>query len=281
VAEKELAPFGDAAVIRLKNPISADLAVMRTNVVASLLRNAAANLRQRVEDVRLYELARAYHPQAPASGDAPSTEAQEVAGVLLGRRSPVGWAAGGDVVDFYDAKAAVEGVLASLGIAGARFEAHGRGGWLHPRTSARVGAGAETLGEVGELHPRVAAAFELPRGVLAFRLSFDALARAARLMPQYRGVPRFPAVLRDLAVVVQDEVQAEAVLAAVREEPLVEDATLFDVYKGAPIPAGKKNLALAIRYRASDRTLTDAEADAAHARIVKRLVAAVGAELRG
>jgi phenylalanyl-tRNA synthetase beta chain len=88
-------------------------------------------------------------------------------------------------------------------------------------------------------------------------------------------------VLRDLAVVVANEVAARSVLDGVRAEPLVEDVTLFDVYKGAPIPDGKKNLAMAIRYRAADRTLTDAEADAAHGRIVERLAADLGAELRG
>jgi phenylalanyl-tRNA synthetase beta chain len=88
-------------------------------------------------------------------------------------------------------------------------------------------------------------------------------------------------VLRDLAVIVADGVRSEDVLGAVRQEPLVEDATIFDVYTGAPIPAGKKNLALAIRYRAPERTLTDAEADAAHASIVKRLAERLGAELRG
>jgi phenylalanyl-tRNA synthetase beta chain len=88
-------------------------------------------------------------------------------------------------------------------------------------------------------------------------------------------------VLRDLAVVVGDAVTAASVEALVREEPLVEAVTLFDVYRGAPLPPGKKNLALAITYRAPDRTLTDAEADAAHARIVKRLTAQLGAELRG
>jgi phenylalanyl-tRNA synthetase beta chain len=291
VAEKDLSPLGNggaggkgrAAGIPLKNPISADLAVMRTSLVPSLLRNAALNRRQRVEDVRLYEIARVYHPRPERSeGDAPAAEPVEVAGVLLGRRSPVGWAQPSEPVDFHDAKAATEAVLERLGIAGARFQARG-GGWLHPRVSAVVLApeGDDVLGEVGEIHPRVAAAFDLPRGVLAFRLSQDALLRGARLVPQYRGIPRHPAVLRDLAVVVADEVQAAAVLGAVREESLVEDATLFDVYKGAPIPAGKKNLALAIRYRAPDRTLTDAEADAAHARIVSRLTAKLGAELRG
>jgi phenylalanyl-tRNA synthetase beta chain len=283
VAERDLAPLGVGAGIPLKNPISADLAVMRTSLIPSLLKNAALNRRQRVEDVRLYEIARVYRPRdGAAGGDAPASESTEIAAVLVGRRSPVGWAQGGDPVDFHDAKAAAVAVLERLGISAARFRAKASG-WLHPRVSAVVLApeGDEVLGELGELHPRVAAAFDLPRGVLAFRLVVDALLGAARIVPEYAGIPRHPAVLRDLAVVVADEVQSEAVLGAVREEPLVEDATLFDVYKGAPIPAGKKNLALAIRYRAPDRTLTDAEADAAHARIVERLAGKLGAELRG
>jgi phenylalanyl-tRNA synthetase beta chain len=292
VAEKALAAFGGEVVtgdgtgralgIALKNPISAELAVMRTSLVPSLLGNTALNRRQRVEDVRLYEIARVYRSRAPESGrDEPSEEPAHVAGVLAGRRTPAGWSAPADPVDFYDAKAAVAAVLEALGIAGVRWRPRG-GGWLHPRTSARVFTKDEQLlGELGELHPRVADAFELPRGVLAFELSLDALAREAHLVPAHGGIPRFPAVLRDLAVVVDDAVEAEAVLAAVREEPLVEETLLFDVYRGAPIPAGKKNLALAIRYRAPDRTLTDADADAAHARIVKRLVTDVRAELRG
>ncbi|GAO05170.1 phenylalanine--tRNA ligase subunit beta [Anaeromyxobacter sp. PSR-1] len=284
VAARDLEPLAAGLAadgIALRNPISADLAVMRTSLVPSLLRNAAHNRRQRVEDVRLYEIARAYGPRAAATaGDAPSHEATEVAGVLLGRRSPVGWAVGGDVADFHDAKAAVQGLLEALGVE-ASWSAPGPG-WLHPRTSAALRApGGAALGELGELHPRVAEAFELPRGVLAFRLSLDALLAAARLVPQYRPIPRLPAVLRDVAVVVEDAVTAAAVEALVREEPLVEAVILFDVYKGAPLPPGRKNLALAITYRAPDRTLTDAEADAAHGRIVARLRERVGAELRG
>ncbi len=290
VAAKELEPFelhvatgdgsGRALGIGLKNPISAELSVMRTSLVPSLLRNLAHNRRQRVEDVRLYEIASVYHPH-PDPKDRPTAESVELAGVLAGRRSPTGWAAGADAVDFYDAKAAVAGVLEALGVE-ARWEP-GAGAWLHPRGSARVLArdGDDVVGEVGELHPRAAAAFDLPRGAFAFRLSLDALLRHAQLVPQHRPIPRLPAVLRDLAVVVDDAVTAASVDAAVREEPLVEGVTLFDVYRGAPLPAGKKNLAFAISYRAPDRTLTDAEADAAHARIVERLRAKLGAELRG
>jgi phenylalanyl-tRNA synthetase beta chain len=294
VAEKDLAPFGEVSAvdglrtvsaIRLQNPISAELAVMRTTLVASLLKNAANDRRQRVEDVRVYEIARTYVPRSvTAELDAPATEALQIAGVLLGRRHPASWATAGDPVDFHDAKAAVTAVLESLGIVGERWSA-GADLWLHPRASARVEIGTgdakEVLGVVGELHPRVAAAFELPRGVHAFELHVDGLARHARFVPRYAPIPRLPAVLRDLAVVVPEAVEAETVLAAVREEPLVEDAALFDVYRGAPIPAGRKNLALAIRYRASDRTLTDADADAAHGRIVTRLTERLGAELRG
>jgi phenylalanyl-tRNA synthetase beta chain len=182
-------------------------------------------------------------------------------------------------VDFHDARAAVAGVLEGLGVTDVRWKAPAAS-WLHPRTSAAILLGEDLLGEVGEIHPRVAAAFELPRGVLAFELHLDALLRAARLVPQYRPIPRVPAVLRDLAVVVDDAATAASIEAIVREEPLVESVVIFDVYKGPPLPAGKKNLAFAISYRAPERTLTDADADAAHARIVRRLAEKLGAELR-
>jgi len=289
VAARELEPFGRAVAtgdgsgralgVALKNPISADLAVMRTSLVPSLLKNLVTNRRQRVEDVRLYEIARVYRP-SPKPEDAPSVEPLVAGGVLLGRRHPLCWAVPKDPLDFYDAKAVVSGVLESLGMGGVEWRAPGEG-WLHPRQSAGLFVGGDLLGEVGELHPRVAAAFDLPRGIFAFELELDALLRAATLVPQYRPIPRLPAVLRDLAVVVDEGVRAASVEGFVREEPLVEDVTLFDVYRGTPLPPGKKNLALAIRYRSPDRTLTDAEADAAHARIVERLSRQVGAELRG
>ncbi len=284
VAPQDLAPLGDGPrAVPLRNPISADLALMRTSLVPSLLRNAAHNLRQRVTDVRLYEVAHVYGaPEPGAGGDEPAAEDDRLGGVAVGRRSPLGWAAGADAVDFHDVKAAIESLLDGLGISGARWRGGGPA-WLHPRSAATLEIAAngapEPAGIAGEIHPRTAAAFDLPPGVFAFELRLSPLVAHALLVAPYRGVPRFPAVLRDLAVVVAEAATAEKVLGLVREEALVEEVTLFDVYRGAPIPEGRKSLAMAIRYRAADRTLTDDEADAAHARIVDRLRAA-GAELR-
>jgi phenylalanyl-tRNA synthetase beta chain len=283
VAPAELAVLDPGArPVALKNAISTELSVMRTSLVPSLLRNAALNLRQRVDDVRLYEVARTY-AGLPGPGDEPAQERVRIAGVLLGRRSPLGWAVGGERVDYYDAKAVVARVLDVLGISGATF-VPGGASWSHPRQSAGLRRpDGSTYGCLGEIHPRVAAAFGLPRGVLAFELDLAMLVADARLVPRHESIPRFPAVLRDLAVVVEERVQAAEVIAAVKAEPLIEEAMLFDVYTGAPLPAGKKNLALALRYRAAERTLTDAEVDAAHARIVERLrlEPSIRAELRG
>jgi phenylalanyl-tRNA synthetase beta chain len=273
-----------ARPIALANPISADMAVMRTSLVGSLLRNVAHDRRQGLETVRVYEIASVYLPRADAERNPPADERRRVCGVLAGRRSPVSWGVSGDPVDFYDAKAAVESALAALGVRDARVQVDPSTKWLHPRSAGAVLlADGTRAGAVGEIHPRTAAAFELPRGVFAFELEVEPLVAAMQLVAPYAPVPRLPPLLRDLAVVVEDRVRAADVLAVVRAEPLVDDVSLFDVYTGAPIPAGKKNLAMAISYRAADRTLTDAEADAAHARILERLRSdpAVAAELRG
>ncbi len=289
VAPADLEPLGEGGgAIALRNPISAEMAVMRTSLVPSLLRNVAFNRRHRVEDVRLYEVASVYRSRPPGSpADVPAREEARLACVALGRRSPRGWAVGDDPFDFADLKAVLEGLLESLGLGPAELRVGGPP-WLHPTSACAVelaleGGARQRLGVAGEVHPRVAGAFELPPGVQALDLSLDALLAEARLAPAFRGVPRFPALLRDLAVVVAEDVAARRVMEVARDEPLVEEVTLFDVYRGAPVPAGHKNLAMSIRYRSRERTLTDGEADAAHARIVERLRAdpAIRAELRG
>jgi phenylalanyl-tRNA synthetase beta chain len=128
----------------------------------------------------------------------------------------------------------------------------------------------------------VTKALGLPEGIYAFELDTQPLYAAAKLVPEYHPLPRFPAVLRDLAVVVPLELRNDEVRQVILEVggPLVEDAALFDVYTGKPIPEGRKNVAYAIRYRSPERTLTDAEVTEAHGRIIAEVNQRLGAALR-
>jgi phenylalanyl-tRNA synthetase beta chain len=287
LAPGDLDPLGGPEPLLLRNPISAELAAMRTALVPSLLRNLSRNLRRGNEGARLYELARTYRARGGGAGDPPAEEELRLAAVLLGRRYPHGWSsplealegkprASDPDLDFYDARGAVEVVGEALGVRLGFARPAAPPPWLHPRSACAVlSPSGSPLGLLGEIHPRVAAAFDLPRQVLALELSAEALLAEARLLPSYRPVSAFPAVTRDFAIEVDAAVPAAAVeraVAAFAGEAPVEEWTLFDVYSGGELGRrGKKSVAVYLRYRAPDRTLTDAEVDELHARIVERL----------
>jgi phenylalanyl-tRNA synthetase beta chain len=205
-----------------------------------------------------------------------------VAGLVWGERQGRTWTAKDARMDFFDAKGAVEAVLHALRVEGVRFS-QAEAPAYHPRATAQVSlADGTALGFVGEVHPRVTKALGLPEGVFVFELDTDPLYAAARLVPAYHSLPRFPSVLRDMAVVVPLELRNDEVLRVIREVggALVEEAWIFDVYTGKPIPEGRKNLAYAIRYRSPERTLTDAEVTEAHQRIVSEVNQRLGGSLR-
>ncbi len=267
--------------IAVKNPLSLDQAVMCTTRLAGLLQNVKRSLNRQVADVRLYELGRIYLPQKEKGAKTPADEQRMLTGVMVGSRTPQQWGQPAQAVDFFDLKGALEQVLEASGIKGAQF-VPARSAILHPRSAAELKVGEVSLGTMGELHPKVAQALDMPRGVYVFELRCEALEQVAQLVPASKGVPRFPAVLRDIALILDDQVAAAAVEAEIRSAGggLVEEALLFDQYRGQNIPAGKKSLAYAIRYRAADRTLTDEETLQAQGRIVARLGEKFGAELR-
>jgi phenylalanyl-tRNA synthetase beta chain len=276
----------DVRPIALRNPLVQDQSVMRTTLLAGLLRNVGHNLRHGVGSLRLYETGRVYlpltSPPHAKPGDATFEVDQEPRRLALVAVGPRGknWTGGHEPLDFYDLKGAVEDVIEGLGLASRVTWTRATGvPWLHPRSATELPG----FGVLGEIHPALADAFDVPRGLIVAELDLDALLSQARLVPEYKGLPRFPASLRDVAIVVDEPVTAAEVLAELRradESHLVEDATIFDVYRGAPLPAGKKNLAFSLRIRASERTLTDEEVNALHASIVQRLQAAFGASLR-
>jgi phenylalanyl-tRNA synthetase beta chain len=270
--------------IPLKNPLSNEQSVMRTSLWQSLLENLSRNLRHQVDSVRLYEIGRVYLPDPEGGqGERPAaTERLELAGVIWGRRAARTWTEKDAQADFFDAKGALETVLSAVHADGVTFHP-AESAPLHPRATAEVRTkeGAH-LGWVGELHPRTAKALSLPEGVYVFSAEWSAVTGVSQLVPRYEGLSRFPATFRDLAVVVPRELRNEEVRQVILEvgRPLVEDASVFDVYSGAPIPEGKKNLAYALTYRVPDRTLTDVEVNEAHGRIVDEVNRRVGAQLR-
>jgi len=269
--------------IAVSNPLSLEQSVMRESLYAGLLQNAARNLRHQPDMLRLYELGRVYRadPEGGKQRRPVAKEPLHVAGVLWGLREGRTWTSKDAAVDFYDAKGAVEAVLAGLGIRGATYEPR-EGAPYHPRASAAVKVEGEEVGTLGELHPKVAKAMGVPPALYLFELDVDALGKRARLTPAFQEFGKYPAVLRDLAVVVDAGMPQEALRAVIREVggALLEDATVFDVYAGKQIPEGKKNVAYALRYRAADRTLTDAEVNEAHGRIVAELEKRLQSALR-
>ncbi|XXF81217.1 phenylalanine--tRNA ligase subunit beta [Myxococcaceae bacterium GXIMD 01537] len=275
---------GSEKPVALINPLSVEQSVMRTSLLPGLLENLSRSVRHQVERVAIYETGRAYFQDPEGGrGQRPATrEVARVAGLVWGSRHGRMWTEKDARADFFDAKGAVEAVLRALRVEGVRF-ATSESPEYHPRATASVALTDGTvLGRVGELHPRVTKALGLPEGVFAFELDTAPLYAAARLAPEYHSLPRFPAVLRDLAVVVPVELQNDEVRRVIREVggPLVEEAWIFDVYTGKPIPEGRKNLAYAIRYRSPERTLTDAEVTEAHQRIIGEVNQRLGAALR-
>lgn len=296
VSPKELQLLEKPSVFHLMNPLSTDQSVMRTTLVAGLLNNLVRNLHHQVDRLRLFEIGRTFRapetdqpPPLPSSSAKarlgwgwPARETLCLGGLMFGGRVGRTWSAKDAPVDFFDAKGAIDSALEALQIRNAQY-IPGSEPYLHPRASAGVRVGAAEIGSVGVLHPRIARQLELSGEVIVFQLDLDQVAKLAKLAPSYQPLPKYPAVFRDLAVVVSSQLSSEAVRAIIVNAggAIVEEATLFDVYTGKPIPEGRKNLAFAIRYHARDRTLTDQEVNATHERIVSEVNQKVGGSLRG
>lgn len=279
------APLGLPSMkyVELKNPISAERVVLRHTVLAGVLEVAAANLRH-TADVRLFEIGPVFLPRADAKLP---DEPRRLALVLTGRRAREFW---GDStgspaapLDFFDLKGVVEALTGDLHLLEVAYRA-AQTAYLHPGRSAELVVQGKPVGCFGEVHPKVVQAYELgDRAVLAGELDLETILAAVPERYKYTPVPRFPAALRDIAIIVPEDVTAERVVAEIRTAggELLRGTRLFDLYRGSSIPAGTKSLAYALTYQADDRTLTDKEVDKAHGKIEDRLKHVLKAQIRG
>ncbi len=271
-ADADLVPAGTPVTVA--NPPSADEPFLRTSLLSGLLHAIARNVDRGARSAALFEVGHVF-----ALGD-PVTEREHVAGALAGQSGEGLWAEG-RAFDVLDAKGALEALLGGLGVVDWDLGAVPDGPF-HPGRASVVRAGGVQVGIVGELHPAVAARLDLPDRVGLFEIDVETLGPALGAYRPFTDVPRFPPVRRDLAFVVDAALPAEELRAAIVDAggELVDRCVLFDLHTGPPIPAGRKSMAFAIDFRAPDRTLTDAEADAAVGAIVDVARRRFGGELR-
>lgn len=279
LAPAEISGLAEPSVAVL-NPLSADRAHLRRTLLPGLLRTARANLRF-VERVAIFEVGRVFH----ARPDQPlPAEPRRVAALLTGPREASTWLThDARPLGFFDLKGVVEALLDRLHLTDVRWQRFEHPVLYPGRTARLVVSGAE-VGLLGELHPATRAAFDLPdQPVVVMECDLDALLAGWGRAHAMTDISAQPPVYEDLAVVVDDAVPAAQVEVLIRQSggKLLADVRLFDVYRGAQVPAGKKSLAYALTYQAPDRTLTDEDTRKVRARIVARLERELGAVLRG
>jgi phenylalanyl-tRNA synthetase beta chain len=279
-APKDLEAAGaPPPAVRLRNPLREELSVMRTSLVPGLLQVLSRARRHGERDARLFSVGTVFL----GSAGSPVEERLSFASVLAGRRPA--WLGKAQSVDVWDGKGLAEGLVARLlrrSVAVCATQAGDRPTHLHPRGAAWLEVEGKRAGALGPLHPDVMDAFELADPVIVVEFDVEVL-RVIGVQPaRFVAPPRFPANLRDVAVVVPDDVTAGALLAVARAAAgdLAEEVTLFDRFVGGSIAAGHASLALRILYRAPDRTLSDAEVDARHAQVLAHIRSQFGAKLR-
>lgn len=240
---------------------------MRTTALPSLLEALAYNLSQRNPSAQLFELAMTYQPRA---GELPDERPKLVLGGY------------GDEMDFFSLKGCVETLLDTMRVKSVQYAARNDHPSFHPGRCASLIAGGAELGVFGEIHMSVQERLDADKKLFACELDFLTLMAAASPEESYAPLPRFPAAQRDLALVCDASVPAAELIGAITSSggKLLRACSVFDVYTGSHIPAGKKSVAFSLTYRADDRTLTDEEVDASIKRVLKTLHANFDAVIR-
>ncbi len=277
---KVLGSAGNA--VALTDPLG-EMSILRLSLLPSLLEVARLNFNHGADRAAVYEIGKIYRREWGSN-----TETLQVAILAVGDVAKGLWKRAPEALqaDFWWAKGMAECALASLGLTDLAVVADSDQPGLHPGRSARFESEGRTVAVFGEVHPLVAEAFDLPPAVRTAAVVFHpeaieaALAHRGRKL--YQPISRYPGIVRDLAILIDDTLSAGQVVGMAREAggPLLEDAAIFDRYQGPQVPEGKVSLALSLRYCSPERTLTDTEVEKVHQTVVERLKEQFGAALR-
>lgn len=266
-------------VLKILNPLTEDFSVMRTTLLPGLLEVARHNISWKNSNLKIFELKTVFFRQKEM---ALPRELKVLAGFAAGLEADPHWAFSPRQVDFYDMKGCLEDLFDRLQIRGIEFKRAEAIPYLHPGRAVRVLRKGEDLGVLGEVHPEVLSRYEIQGRASLFEINFQEVVRWAEDGKRFSPLPKFPAVYRDLSLVVDESLEVEKVTETIAhvEVPFIDEIYLFDLYRGAPISEGKKGVTYRIRYQATDRTLTDEEVNAYHDRVFSRLREIFPLELR-
>lgn len=255
--------------IKLINPLGEDYSVMRTTLVPTMLELLARNYNRGVESVYAFEIGNSFKPSIESKDNLPKEEKVLSIGFY-----------GDD--DFYFLKETIEVLLARLGIRDLEYKREENSPTFHPGRTARLLVDGRELGILGEIHPDVCENYDIKARVYIAQLNFDLIVQLANFDIRYRPLPKYPAMVRDIAIIVDEDILFGDIKNIVLEhgKDLVESVEIFDIYKGDQIPAGKKSIAFSITYRSYERTLTDEEINEIQKAVIKDLEEKLDGKLR-
>jgi len=260
--------------LKISNPMTKEQEYLRPSLRAGLLTTLANNQKYEQAGIRLFEIGKTFLPQ----GKELPQEKEMLCAVLSGTRQETSWHKDSEPLDFFDAKGIAENLLIRLGHA-ATFEVSNNEG-VFPGRSADIFINGDKVGVVGNLHPKVSQAFQLSGTVCLIEIDVESLMEKARWLKQYQPIPRFPSIIRDIALVIDEQVSYQQVKDIIQSFTLVRKVLLFDLYTGEQVPESKKSFAVRIVYQSTTHTLTDEEVNKLHQRMVNKLYQELGATLR-
>jgi phenylalanyl-tRNA synthetase beta chain len=254
--------------VAIRNPLGEDYSIMRTTTIPSIMESLARNYSRNNEYVRLFEIGKVYIPKENQSK-------------LPEERNLVTIGLYGNA-DYLHLKGVVENILEVLGIEKFSFKRESENPSFHPGKTAALYIRKDLVGILGEVHPDVADNYGIDNRCYIAELNLDVLYSYAKLDKKYKAIPKFPAVTRDMAILIDDNILVQEIQEIMWKQGgnMVESIKLFDVYKGEQIPQGKRSIAYSLIYRLENKTLTDEEVNKVHDKIVRTLESKLGAQLR-
>jgi phenylalanyl-tRNA synthetase beta chain len=266
--------------VNILNPLTEDHAAMRTSLVPGLLQTMHYNFAQQIKNLQIFEIGKVFIGKDPHQLP---QETEMLAALWTGARYDASWHGQDTPCDFYDIKGVVERFLNALHIDDVQFSRlpENECRYTRPGFSAQILSKQNRLGLVGPVHPQVLANFDLQQAAFLFELNVDMLIPLLKETTASRSIPKFPAIFRDITIIVDKTLEAQKIISTALEQPsdLVEDISLLNVFEGTPIAQGKKSVSLRVTYRSMQKTLEDEDVTPIHQSIADRLVKSFNASL--